>query len=765
VVPATPASPDVQLEEALRAQHNGDYAQAIALYLALLDGKPAADVAREARYHLAESYGLGRDYVSASGAWEAFIAAYPKDARAAGARLMLARAYHQAGNCLQAVPQYAAYLEREQVLADLVHEWTGDCYAAVPNPASLALAIGEYREAIKKTASASTRVGLHEKIAGLYQSQSDYAAAVGEYDAILAVAKIEDYRAKIEYLAGRALAAGGQAEAAHARYLRAVNTYPKTEHAYLSLVELVNAGVAVDELQRGIIDYYAGKAHPEAYPAAIAAFDRYLAQPSAPKADQALYVKASAERAAEQPDAALASLERLLREYPQGAYADNAWLDKGVTYAWKGDTRQAVAAYQTLASSFPASELAPDGLMRAARLLDGDGQFVPAAAAYADLQARFPGYADADEALWRAGLTYYRAQEPQKAIAQWRALLDKYPSSVYRAKTLFWLGKLQARPASGPAYWDQVIKADPDAYYALRIGQLQGREAVTAGRMVLGPISPPAWDPVKAEREMRSWLKEWATLPAGESLSTVPVSVTRRLEFRRGEALLAAGMRREALAAFDAVRTAAWSQPASLASLALYWERQGLYGLAARASARLASLAPGRLVQAAPGTVQRLAYPLAYADLLSAEAQARSLDPLLLAALIRQESLFEPAAESYAGARGLGQVMPGTGQGIARSLKMADFELDDLYRPWVSVRFAAYYLAVQLNRFDRNILVALAAYNGGPGNTLHWLEGVGDDLDLFVEVIGATQSRLYLQRVYEQYLIYEDVYRESSATP
>ena len=52
--------------------------------------------------------------------------------------------------------------------------------------------------------------------------------------------------------------------------------------------------------------------------------------------------------------------------------------------------------------------------------------------------------------------------------------------------------------------------------------------------------------------------------------------------------------------------------------------------------------------------------------------------------------------------------------------------------------------------------------NGGPGNTLYWMEAGGEDLDLFVEVITATQSRLYLQRVYEQYLIYERLYRHAS---
>jgi soluble lytic murein transglycosylase len=186
-----------------------------------------------------------------------------------------------------------------------------------------------------------------------------------------------------------------------------------------------------------------------------------------------------------------------------------------------------------------------------------------------------------------------------------------------------------------------------------------------------------------------------------------------------------------------------------------------LYGLAARCALRLAGLWPGGTIHDAPIELRRLAYPFAYADLISREARAYDLDPLLLAALIRQESLFEPVAESYAGARGLGQVMPATGEGIAHSLGLDGFELDDLYRPSVSVRFGAFYLSVQLGRFDGQILVALAAYNGGPGNTLRWIEGTEDDFDLFVEVITATQSRLYLQRVYEQYIIYESLYRAS----
>jgi soluble lytic murein transglycosylase len=230
----------------------------------------------------------------------------------------------------------------------------------------------------------------------------------------------------------------------------------------------------------------------------------------------------------------------------------------------------------------------------------------------------------------------------------------------------------------------------------------------------------------------------------------------------RGEALLALGLRREALAAFDGLRGAAWDEPLALAQLSVYFTDKGLPGLAARCAARLAGLWPEGTIYTAPGALRRVAYPLPYADLLSAAAQKYDLDPLLLAALVRQESLFEKVAESYAGARGLGQVMPATGQGIANSLDLEDFVLDDLFRPSISVEFGAFYLSVQMKRFDRQLLVSLAAYNGGPGNTLRWIEMGGEDFDFFVEIITANQSRVYLQRVYEQYLIYEELYRSDA---
>jgi soluble lytic murein transglycosylase len=157
----------------------------------------------------------------------------------------------------------------------------------------------------------------------------------------------------------------------------------------------------------------------------------------------------------------------------------------------------------------------------------------------------------------------------------------------------------------------------------------------------------------------------------------------------------------------------------------------------------------------------RLAYPTPYENLVLENAGQMGLDALLVFSLMRQESLFESFAASSASAQGLMQVIPPTGTEIAAELDWPpDYETADLYRPYVSVRFGTYYLARQRDRFDDRIDVALAAYNGGPFNAQRWLNGAGDDPDLFFEAITFSETRLYVQRILEHYVVYQALYAQ-----
>jgi soluble lytic murein transglycosylase len=151
-------------------------------------------------------------------------------------------------------------------------------------------------------------------------------------------------------------------------------------------------------------------------------------------------------------------------------------------------------------------------------------------------------------------------------------------------------------------------------------------------------------------------------------------------------------------------------------------------------------------------------YPLDFVALLNAEGKANGLDPLFLAALIRQESLWDPSAGSGAGALGLTQVIPPTGAAIAASLRTG-FDAGDLFRPAVSIRFGAYYIAGQLSRYG-GPAKALAAYNAGPGNADRWAAAAaGGSAADFLESIDIEETQGYVASVLEHYARYRFAYR------
>src|SRR5690606_35935133 len=110
----------------------------------------------------------------------------------------------------------------------------------------------------------------------------------------------------------------------------------------------------------------------------------------------------------------------------------------------------------------------------------------------------------------------------------------------------------------------------------------------------------------------------------------------------------------------------------------------------------------------------RIVYPFPFQNIIVAEARERGVDPFLAAALIRQESMFNPRARSPVGALGLMQVMPATGRTLARTLGITRFKDDLLTQAELNVHFGMAYLADQLRAYDNRLDAVLAAYNAGP---------------------------------------------------
>jgi hypothetical protein len=148
--------------------------------------------------------------------------------------------------------------------------------------------------------------------------------------------------------------------------------------------------------------------------------------------------------------------------------------------------------------------------------------------------------------------------------------------------------------------------------------------------------------------------------------------------------------------------------------------------------------------------------PRAYAPLVERAAHRHGLDPNLLFAVMRVESIYNRRIISNAGAVGLMQIMPATGERIARQLGVDDFDATELLDPARNLDFSAWYLASLLQRFDGRLPLAIASYNGGPHNVRIWLHAspARMPLDAFLERIPFSQTHEYVRRVLAYYAQY-----------
>jgi soluble lytic murein transglycosylase len=164
----------------------------------------------------------------------------------------------------------------------------------------------------------------------------------------------------------------------------------------------------------------------------------------------------------------------------------------------------------------------------------------------------------------------------------------------------------------------------------------------------------------------------------------------------------------------------------------------------------------------APEKFWKLAFPLPYRDDIEKHSQARSLDPNIVAALIRQESEFDPRAVSRARAVGLTQIRPQTGREISRPSGAGRYRSGLLTNPSSNVQMGTYYLSRMLNSLDGKWEAALAAYNAGRSRAVAWL-GWGEFREPaeFIETIPFTETRNYVQIVFRNADLYRRIYAKA----
>ncbi|GAB6170666.1 lytic transglycosylase domain-containing protein [Paradesulfitobacterium aromaticivorans] len=157
--------------------------------------------------------------------------------------------------------------------------------------------------------------------------------------------------------------------------------------------------------------------------------------------------------------------------------------------------------------------------------------------------------------------------------------------------------------------------------------------------------------------------------------------------------------------------------------------------------------------------IQKMLYPYPYRATVEKFSAQYGVDPLLVAAVIREESRFLPKSESHKGAKGLMQLMPATSRWIAQSLGDKNYSDEGMVVPEKNIQYGTWYLANLQKEFNNDLTLSLAAYNGGSGHVKEWIELKQlDPENIRQEDIPFQETREYVGRVLKSYARYIKLY-------
>ena len=531
--------------------------------------------------------------------------------------------------------------------------------------------------------------------------------ALDFYNRSLSLASTRAYTAEMLYTTATIARASGQASLAGDRYRAVVVDYADQARGPDALDALADMGLdaTVSPLQAGLVRFNAKE-----YRAAIRQFDEVDA--SSPDWGTAQVNRAEALLKLSDLDTARQGLQ--------------AVVDAG-------------------------SPSAGSALLRLGQLDERDGDEATAESHYLQMAQAAPDRVA--EALFHVGFTRLVRNDGQGALSAWQTALGSGPPSpALQSQLQYWQARaLPDGSADSQETFNRAAAAAPESYYGLRA---QEQLAGTLSMASL-PINGTAWLTLSPSelQERDAWF-------AAQHLSAdaVQQEVSTSAALRRAATLLDLGLQTEAGWEVDGLvqQYAAANDVAHMSAVADWATAHDQPQMTLRIGKQMRDLVG---LNGLPRALQKEVFPAGWGDIVGEQASAFNLDPLLMLAVIRQESSFDPRAQSGAQARGLTQIVPSTARTIAARLGNDDFGLSDLFKPAVSVQFGSWFLSSLVGQYHGRVFPTLAAYDAGSGNVARWIARYGDDPDLLVEEIPFAETQTYLRIVYDNYYHYRALYR------
>ena len=460
------------------------------------------------------------------------------------------------------------------------------------------------------------------------------------------------------------------------------------------------AGLTGTDRDRAIVHRGAADYSRRSSSAAYAALAK--ARPKDPALDaERLYLLSALERRKGLVQQMRSSVTKLSERHKESGWYEESLLTIGNYYYLQDDRKEYPKWFRRLAEAFPRGERAP----------------------YAHWKV-----------CWRAWLD--DSAERRKLLSEH---VTRFPASATASAALYWLARLndeEGRRKEAQGLYRAIVEAFPHHYY----GFLAAREFDLPGATV------PQWVA--------------GALPSPRQLAAEPTVDTRATLDLAG---LLASLGFDADASDELHRASYRANDAHFVGreLGRLHSRRDEHFLAVRAMKRYAFGYLRFPMEALDEESWRYLFPIGWEDSLRARSKRHGLDPYLVAALIRQESEFNPGARSSAGALGLMQIMPATGRGLFRRLGIPGFSNRKLTVPDVSLRLGTFHLKNVLAEFEGELEKALAGYNAGERRIPQWMAlGPFEDAAEFVETIPFSETRGYVQSIVRNREMYRRIYED-----
>jgi len=402
-------------------------------------------------------------------------------------------------------------------------------------------------------------------------------------------------------------------------------------------------------------------------------------------------------------------------------------------YLYKGQKQNAIDAYLDYASRYPRRRIAPEAVWKAAWISEELKNLQQAMRLYKKVRKKWPRNSLAREAYFREGFTSFRLGNVAEAEAVFNSIRFKRWPDVDKNRAKFWVAL--CRDFNGDSITALRLRTDLaenlwDDYYTMKSYLMHKSELDTT----IGILS-------KFEESSKK-LTYFATGSLIENFEEA---------FEVKEVL----GEKYAFAALDDIKLVAKSQEEWIA-LAEIYKKLKAYGKAFRTYDYINRKFFADKPYTDKAFILKERFPYYYDSFILKHSKNTKVEPELILALMKQESIFDFNAHSWANAYGLMQLIPSTAKEMATLKKVELKENQQLFDPELNIKLGTHYLKQLSKRFKGKKEWVLAAYNAGPHRVKRWKKLPGSEqIDVFIENVEYSQTRDYVRKVMKNYWAYK----------